>query len=67
MSSTAGLGVNSLDVDHSQGVSRHHSALVEVESELPFGLGLVHEGLFDGVAAVDNSVGRVFNFEFLFL
>ena len=57
----AGLGIHTLDVDHSQGVARDDTALVEVESEFLLCFCLVHEILVNGVAVIDDSVSLIFN------
>jgi len=65
--STAGFGVHSSDVDHSQGVSRDNSTLVESVSVLLFSLSLVHERLGDLMAFVNKSVSLVLDVHLLLL
>ena len=57
----AGLGIHTLDVDHSEGVARDDTSLVEVESEFLLCFCLVHEILVNGVAVIDDSVSLIFN------
>ena len=59
MSTAARLRVDTLDVDHSEGVSWHDTTLVKRESEFELGFLLVHETLGDVVPVVNQTVGSV--------
>ena len=59
MRSAAGLNIHPLNIDHSDFVARHDTALVQVKSMLGLGLLLALEVLPDGVALQDNPVSLV--------
>ena len=61
MGSTAGLSVNTFDVDNAKGISWHDTALVEREAVLALRLGLVHEAFGDVMRRVDQSVCCILN------
>lgn len=67
VSTAAGFGVDTLDVDDSQGVAGDDTTLVEMETVLLLSVSLVHEVFVDGVAVVDDSVGLIFNGALIFL
>jgi len=67
VSSTAGFGVHSSDVYHSQGVSRDNSTLVEGVAVLLLSISLVHERLGDLMALVNKSVSLVLDVHLLLL
>ena len=65
MSTTASLGVDTLDIDNSELVSWNHTTLVEIESVLLLSLSLVHEALADVDALADKPVCAVLDLLFL--
>lgn len=67
VSTAACLGVDSLDIYNSELVSWHNTTLVKVEAIVLLGLGLVHEGLVDLAALVDDSIGLVLDGSLLLL
>ena len=73
LSSVVGVGtaacllIDTLDVDDSEGVSRHDTALVKTEAVLLFRLALVHKSFVDVHTFVDEAVGLVLDSLFFFL
>ncbi len=61
VSTTARLGVDTLDVDDTEGVARHDTTLVKREAVLSLSLSLVHEALVDVVSTVNQAVCVVFD------
>ena len=67
VSTAAGLSVDAIDVDDSEGVAWNDTSLVEVETVLLLSFCLIHEVLVDSVAVVDDSVSLILNSSLLIL
>jgi len=59
MSTTASFGINTLNVNNSEGVSWNYTTLIKMETMLLLGFSLVHEGFVDGGAIVNDSVSII--------
>jgi hypothetical protein len=67
VSSTAGLSVNSVNIDHSELISRHDTSLIQREPVLPLSLGFVHHSFVDSGTLGDDPVGFVLDVLLLLL
>ena len=61
MGSTAGLHIDSIDIDNSDNIAGHDTPLVEMEAMLLFGLAFVLEVFVYFMSFEDNLVCFVFN------
>lgn len=59
MRPTARLHIRILDIHHTKVIARHDTTLIQAETELFLGLGLIHEVFVDWVAFEDDFVGLV--------
>lgn len=67
VSSTAGFSVYTLNVNHSKGVSRYNTTLVETEPIFHFCFTLVHKSFSNFNALAYNPISVVFNILFFLL
>ena len=67
MGSATGLSINTVNIDHSEGVAGDHSTLIEGKSILSLSLSLIHKGLRDTVTLHNQTVAMILDSNFFFL